>query len=274
MSPIPLLGPAPNITAARERAERKADKLFRGATLPVYTADERIPDQIGSCIIIRISGSPFLLTASHVIDECEAEGLFVGAMGAFIPIRGDASITAKIHGKRSDDHYDVAVIPLEGDLLEKFNEIPVVAESMIDWNGAANPGHLFMAIGYPNSRNKISYRGGTKITPAVISHTDAIVSDNVTAKRMPGGGQHHLFLRYERRAIDAIGDEQNAIKPRGLSGGPLINLGKLSSPDVLENRKSTTPMLAAIVTERGVGLNLVCTKMAVVREVLRKSGRI
>lgn len=57
-----------------------------------------------------------------------------------------------------------------------------------------------------------------------------------------------------------------------MSGGPLVNLGKLSDPEVLENRASTMPKLAAIVTERGFGLNLVCTKMSVVRKVLEDTG--
>jgi hypothetical protein len=86
------------------------------------------------------------------------------------------------------------------------------------------------------------------------------------------GGAHHLQLGYERRANDADGNAQNAIKPRGMSDGPLVDLGKLSDPEVLENRSSTMPKLAAIVTERDFWLNLVCTKMSVVRKVLEDTG--
>ncbi|KTW00942.1 hypothetical protein NS355_01725 [Sphingomonas yabuuchiae] len=59
-----------------------------------------------------------------------------------------------------------------------------------------------------------------------------------------------------------------------MSGGPLVDLGKLSDPEVLESRASTVPKLVAIVTQRGVGLNLVCTKMSVVRKVLEDTGRL
>lgn len=271
---IPMIGEGSNITAARKRAEDAAAKRFFNATLPVYTADKRIPDQIGSCILICVSGSTFLVTAAHVVDECVEEGFFVGTLGAFVPISGSASLTAQVNGKRDDDHLDIAVIPLDEKVLAELNGVPVIEEWMIDWNPTAQPGHLFMAIGYPNSRNKLSYRGGDKVTANAVAHTDAIATDEVTAKKLPENGRHHLFLRYGRRAIDEAGDAQNAIKPRGLSGGPVIDLGKLSSPDVLENRASTFPKLAAIVTERGIGLNLVCTKMTVVRHVLEATGRL
>lgn len=271
---IPMIGEATNIRAARQRAAAAAEKLFLPATLPIYSADEMRPDQIGTAILISIGGTRFLLTAAHVLDECEDAGMFAGADGQFVPISGRASITLKVAGKREDDHFDIAVIPLEGELETSLAGIAAVDEKSIDWNPRPISGHLFSAFGFPNTRNKITERSSTKVKPEALQHTDHIVDDPTSAKKLPDGGIHHLHLGYGRRANDADGNAQNAIKPRGMSGGPLIDLGKLSDPEVLEGRASTVPKLVAIVTERGVGLNLVCTKMSVVRKVLEDTGRL
>jgi len=269
-----MIGKATNISEARKRAERAADKLFLPATLPIYSSDEKRPDQIGTAALISVGGTRFLLTAAHVLDECGDAGMFAGADGQFVPISGRASLTSKVAGKREDDHFDIAVIPLEGELETSLAEIAAVDENSIDWNPGPTSGHLFSAFGFPNTRNKITERSSTKVKPEALRHTDRIVDDPTSAKKLPDGGTHHLHLGYGRRANDADGNAENAIKPRGMSGGPLVDLGKLSNPEVLENRASTMPKLAGIVTERGVGLNLVCTKMSVVRKVLEDTGRL
>jgi hypothetical protein len=271
---IPKIGEATNISAARQNAAAAADKLFLPATLPIYSADEMRPDQIGTATLISVGDLRFLLTAAHVLDECEDGGMFTGVDGQFVPIKGQASITSKVAGKRKDDHFDIADIPLGGEPETALAGIAAIDEKWIDWQPVPASGHLFSAFGFPNTRNKITERSSTKIKPEALQHTDCIVDDPGSAKMLPDGGAHHLHLSYGRRANDADGNIQNAIKPRGMSGGPLIDLGKLSDPEVLEGRASTVPKLVAIVTERGVGLNLVCTKMSVIRKILEDTGRL
>ncbi|KTW00941.1 hypothetical protein NS355_01720 [Sphingomonas yabuuchiae] len=85
-----MIGEATNIRAARQRAAAAAEKLFLPATLPIYSADEMRPDQIGTAILISVGDARFLLTAAHVLDECEDAGMFAGADGQFVPIGGQA----------------------------------------------------------------------------------------------------------------------------------------------------------------------------------------
>ncbi len=80
--------------------------------------------------------------------------MFAGADGQFVPISGRASLTSKVAGKREDDHFDIAVIPLEGELETSLAEIAAVDENSIDWNPGPTSGHLFSAFGFPRVRTR------------------------------------------------------------------------------------------------------------------------
>lgn len=265
-----LIGDAPNYERARDKALKGLENLYLDASLPIYTGDRGKPDQIGTGFVLECFSKAYFVTAAHVVDQCDENGLFIGLAPSFVAFSGSGVITETSHPKREDDRYDLAVFRLDAAMRTTLSHVKVIPEWAVEWRRIPVNGHLYSAIGYPNSRNKKPHSQQAKLRATRLIYTNAATEGGVpaTLDGLPQGGEHHILLPYDKRALDASGAKVDAIAPKGLSGGPLWDLGRIASPHTLESDGAPDIRLAGVVIELENG-KLICTRVTALKAMLR-----
>lgn len=61
---------------------------FGSAVRPIYGSDDRrLATHIGSAILLKVHGTPLIITAAHVIDVNEQMALYVAGTKCLVPLR-------------------------------------------------------------------------------------------------------------------------------------------------------------------------------------------
>jgi len=96
--------------AERDRIGESIDAVsdqFGGAVRPVYGSDDRkLATHIGSATLLKVGGTPLIVTAAHVVDENEHTALYVAGEKHLVPIEASFEITGRPPGDRKEDRYD------------------------------------------------------------------------------------------------------------------------------------------------------------------------
>jgi hypothetical protein len=109
---------AESLSRSEERSTKLAHRLIR-SVLPLFVMDERDHlNRIGTCVLVRVGGRLFLLTAGHVLIDAGAQQLFA--------ISGPKGRTVGLPNGRSVSHdgeteIDVGVIPLPAHAMSFFD---------------------------------------------------------------------------------------------------------------------------------------------------------
>jgi hypothetical protein len=221
---------------------------FRRSIASIYAVKENLkPTHLGSSTLLEIDGHCILLTAAHIVDEHVETSLYVAAGGMLMPLRGDFFVTQKLRG-RALDHYDIAFTKLPPDLIEAFGDVFVPESGFCD-PVACEPGRLFTAIGFPNSKNKNF--DGKKLVVRAQDYSFTSVHKEVPwlSKKLTGNGEFHLQLMYDKRVRRESGVIDNAFFPRGLSGGPVVDCGRPSQVFLSQQPLVPKPLIAGITIE-------------------------
>lgn len=206
---------------------------FRNSVWPIYGADEGgIPDHIGTAILVHLPEGHFLVTAAHVIDHNVETSLYLGADHRTI-LQFDAIATVPPNGNRSEDHADFAAAQLDTDLIAKLPGAKFVTETDICQSQVPSDGRIFVCLGYPNSKNKVKPRDGTKISPSLLPYA----SIGRPASQLPtiAAEELHVLVDYNAKYVrDDMGRKVSATDMHGCSGGAIIDAGRFSV-DALSN---------------------------------------
>jgi hypothetical protein len=264
-----LFGDAPNYQRARDKALTALENLYLDASLPIYTGDRGKPDQIGTGFVLDCSSDAYFVTAAHVVDQCDENGLFIGLAPNFVAFAGSGLITKTNRPDRGDDRHDLAIFHLEPEMQATLAHVKMIPNWAVEWRSVPVNGHLYTAIGYPNSRNKKPHSQQAKVRATRLMYTNAATEAGVPTALagLPQDGEHHILLPYDKRALDTSGAEVDAIAPRGLSGGPLWDLGRISSPSALESDGAPDIRLAGVVIELQ-DHKLICTRVTALKAML------
>jgi hypothetical protein len=170
-------------------AERAAARFLK-AVRPIFAATRKgEPDHIGSSILLDIRGVKVLLTAAHIVDQNEAmdSTLYVGGEGRPVKIEAEFFLTAKPAGGRNNDQYDFAAAQLPAKMLDELGD-GFVSEG--DITTQVQPGHLYTALGFPNSQNKNLDRKTSKMVVQAVRYSSTSRFNDAIAKRLSsqGGG--------------------------------------------------------------------------------------
>ena len=129
---------------------------YQNAIRPIYGCDERGRLKLsGSCVLLKIDDAPFFLLRGilqtiantlHYIqrDITEEE---------CTPITFDEAITTNPDVRRSDDPYDFSLIKIPDRMEQKLQGVSYVGEQEIRKHPYYTEGHVFMAFGFPCSKN-------------------------------------------------------------------------------------------------------------------------
>ena len=235
----------------RERLKESSEaavKRFRDAVKPIYGVTSRgYPDQIGSALLLELDGGRFLLTAAHVIDWNAPTTLYLGADN-FALLQFEALATAAPGGDRGNDHADFAVARIDAGLSSRLSGSKFITEGEISQSVAATEGSTYTCLGYPNSKNRLNPRKGTKVVPALGIYT----SLGRPASQLPNIAidAHHILVDHNAKySRDETGMRVNSTALPGFSGGAIIDVGRISAENL---NSELDPMLAALLIEAHV----------------------
>jgi hypothetical protein len=230
---------------------------FAGSVLAIYRssdASDRLPEHIGSCILLDIDGTPVVSTAAHIADNItEGATLFVTSpvRSHLVPIvGGDIKATPKPREGRDFDHSDSAYWQIPDDVVESLGAASFLGQSRLSQNRAPQECRYYTALGYAVSRNADGVDHERRsITIAPSMHTSNAVSEPALARMLRSPGDQHIFVRFARQAQDVDGATMDTFYPEGLSGGALLDLGDFTSPAIYAGSTRNRARLAGMIIE-------------------------
>ncbi|MFZ2986922.1 hypothetical protein [Ideonella sp.] len=169
------------------------------------------PLQIGTAFIIEFNNEKYLVTARHVITEARRAGevLFLSSTGKVIAKNNLLCNTFTPKESTIDDYFVSRI-------KSSFTELQGI--SMTGWNSCIGI-HSYLALGFPNSKNK------TRID--IANHRAKMNSMRLSLfdeKRSITSPDSSFSLPYESKMLDEEWRVVDAIKLRGMSGGPCYQI--------------------------------------------------
>lgn len=213
--------------------------------IPIYGAkDNGRPYHIGTSILLSFIDRNFLVTADHIIKETKYTRIYAGINGKL------NDITSMIYISSNDDSYDFAFSEINGtryaDIFTDFiNEGDIILDIPNDEK------ILFIGLGYPNSQNhgylpdEYHVRSNLASYSLMRNNNDRIIS------KLPAGVKHHIPLNYRKFSLDENGKKTKTIKPKGMSGGAVFDLGDISDLSFDKNSPKLTGMIIELKEFKG-----------------------
>jgi hypothetical protein len=248
----------------RERMNECADagaQQFIKSIRAIYCSTEQgTPDHIGTCILVQVKQTKYLLTAAHVIDNNEYSSLYIGGETGLVLIEGNFVCTEKTDSGRENDYYDFAWLALSEELINRIGDVDFVSDDRFSSYSGATEGRLYLALGYPNSKNKKVNHQNRSVKPHYLKYSSTVKPNSALCQKLGISGEQHYFLDYNsKHSKNSEGLIVNSVGPRGISGGALIDMGNISKPEqyilgmpcsgrlagmLIENHKEHKAMLA------------------------------
>jgi hypothetical protein len=264
--------------AVRERMNECVEILarqFMSSVRPIYGSTEHEkPYHIGSCVLIEIDKNKYLVTAAHVIDHNKINTLYVSGESDLVQLEAEALITNPDTGNRDDDKLDFAILSLSDEITAKLGNVVFINESGMLDVAPENKGKLYLALGFPNSKNKKANNKESKVTenPFVYSSTlnfDEDVFNEVGATT----SQHYLLDFCSKHSKDENNNKVNSIAPKGASGGALFFIEGMNNPDNYRPDAECIGKLTGILIENHKPQKVImATKISVVKNALTTSS--
>ena len=124
----------------------------------------------------------------------------------------------------------------------------VIPAASISKNRIDPARRVYLAVGYPNSKNKVKWQDRS-IVPHRATYYSNFKEHKELFENLGISSESHLSIAYNRKALDADYNIVNAIHPRGISGGPFFDLGRIVSRDDLHRETPLDPLLSGLVIE-------------------------
>lgn len=219
---------------------------FNNFVRPVYSAESgrRQPEQIGSCVLLRIRDDFFVLSAAHVFDPNIDRQFLVGCGtklheligGRFSSMRGAS-------GSHQDDPIDAAVIHLQGDIHPE-----IVASSLyLDdfyFNSQSEPRCFYVAKGFRAKRSRV-------VCDRAVSELDTYSSVEYSDRdylRLGADRSRQIAISFDDHL--RVGQEwQQSPKPIGMSGGAILRVAGIPADPEASLTPPYKAQLAAILID-------------------------
>lgn len=257
--------------ASREWLKERADQAavdFKNSFRLVYGADESYkprPEATGTCFFLKVRGACYLVTAAHVLDDAQVSTLYVAAGGEGHPIVGEFTVTIAPESDRGNDRLDFAFRRLDEADVVKLHDVHFIDAIEISENRADSSERFYIVMGFPVSLNKKFSATERVVRSRAWQFQDmGFVPDAQELEKIGCNVDQHLFLKYSNQTSDYEGIVQNSLSPKGVSGGPLFDLGR-PSPNSFRPEASKRGLLAGMFIEKRTHSNtMVFTKIQVI----------
>jgi hypothetical protein len=260
----------------RELSEATAKHFHPSIRAILVTKNGAHPYIIGSCMLLRVDERNYVVTAAHIADELGMNALYVSGTvgGELVQLVGVIYKTKAPSAGKNQDKYDIAFWEIDEEKIDALGEVSFINESQFSKNRAPIKNRLYLAAGYPYSRNKKNINNAALTVKTSLSkYTAELTDDPAVAADFKVSGKDHLFLKFHKFSETDSGDKQNTFAPVGLSGGPLFDLGNFASMDRYTADSSKTGYIAGMTVEKISKRNvLVAVKIEVIVEAIRRHG--
>ena len=138
---------------------------------------------------------------------------------------------------------------------------------------AQTRGHVYAALGYPNSKNKridhTKQHINTVIWPYAATALSGL-SATTLARSLKIGGEDHVFVKFDgKHSRDAqTGKIVNSVKPTGISGGALIDLGNIADLDRFTEPGTGGRLVGLLIEHRAKYKAMVATRMTTIIQAI------
>jgi hypothetical protein len=246
---------------------------FAPAIRPIYASTDALrPIHLGSSVFLKIDDVPYLLTAAHVIDWNKRSSLYISGETHLTEVEAEFWVTKA--DNRDDDRYDFAFAVIPEPMTAKLGDVTYISDKKIFSVPAQTSSHVYAAIGYPNSQNKKIDHMKKHIATVIWPYAATALSDlNATAlaKALRIGGEDHVFIKFdEKHSRDArTGKIVNSLKPTGISGGALIDLGNLADLERFAEPGTGGRLVGLLIEHRARYKAMVATRMTAIIRAIR-----
>jgi hypothetical protein len=231
---------------------------FGRAVRPLFAVEGDGPKPIlkhaGTCILLLIDGHYVLSTAAHILDR-RKDGTVLAVGGTpnrpVVPILdGTLRTTTPPQGNRDLDHYDCGFWNMPDQAVQNLGAVEFLDASRWSHNRAPVERRYYMAIGYRLNGNEgnIDHRAKT-IANRVSRYSGSVEPMPKLAAALGVSGADHLFLTFPKYAQNEDNCRVNTYRPKGFSGGPLLDLGDFTLESAYEPNRLHGATLAGMLIE-------------------------
>lgn len=227
--------------------QEEAAKTIYQSTCHFLTIDNTgNPKPHASGVFAKIENNFFLLTAGHVIDNCE-DDIYIGIkQGEPLLKLGGEWVKNVPESERENDKIDAAVLMLNDKTIEKVREnYHFIGLNNIEINHAERKLPMYVSLGFPSSKSKYNpYKNELKSVPfqyVTMCADDSIYKEQGCAKN------ENLIVHYDKNNVLNYSSGKKTIgpDPYGISGS---GLWYIPETEVLKT-SNIDKKLVAIMTE-------------------------
>ena len=261
--------------AVREKQNQLSElalRQFRNSIRPIYGSTENEnPIHIGTCTFLKLNNKHYLITAAHVLDENTNTTLYIAGEKSLVKLEGNANQTTKIDNERENDHYDIAWMELSEETKKSIGKVSFIGEENIIYRDVKTEGRLYVALGYPNSKNKKVNNISKSIKPKIWRYSSTVKENKELCEELKISGEHHYFLDYNSKySRDSEGNKMSSMKPIGMSGGALIDMCSLINLEKYKQGSENNGFLAAILIENQKKYkSMVCVRLSLILDQIK-----
>lgn len=197
----------------------KNNQTFK-ATIPVYLRESaaKIPELVGSGVLVRIRNRIFLLTAGHVAEHKNKGDYFTLGKSGFTELWGNFTRLAHVSGRVANDSLDVAYLELHKDFASAVDPKFQAIESQDMFAQASSSLlHNYTFAGFTWRKNKV--KGKTIQTEFITYSGPEIAEKEYIALGLKR--DRHIAIRFNCRKTFSVAKNRLRISPHpeGMSGG-------------------------------------------------------
>lgn len=190
------------------------------ATIPVYLWESgaKIPELVGSGVLVRIRDHVFLLTAGHVTEHKSKGDYFTLGKSGFTEIFGKFTRLAHVSGRVANDSPDVAYLELHKDCVSSVDpKFQAIESQDMFAHASSSLLHDYTFAGFPWRKNRVK---GRTIQTEFITYSGPEIAEKEYAalglKR-----DHHIAIRFNcRKTFSVVKNRlRTSPHPEGMSGG-------------------------------------------------------
>jgi hypothetical protein len=267
---ITLAEVARELMAAADQAVKEKYSESIGS---LYSHDgKQNPFHCGTCTFFRHSKGLFLVSAQHVFDYVDYTDFYILTEDELHPLQLEVQQTIGA-GANTPDMLDLLVAHLNDRhrlWSDKFVAIDI-DEACNAAQGLQKNTAVMALFGFPHSRNK-PHRHHKRIPsqPFLISSSKRYESD-LHAKCLFSDATH-VFTQHAKYTRDhATGQTKMTVKPKGVSGGLMFDMGIVGKITEIAKGPSRPPIPVAIVTDAIPERQIIAgARLAIVKKIIER----
>jgi hypothetical protein len=194
---------------------RDAAKNLLPSVRPIFagTKNGRL-EMVGSSILLLVGGVRFVVTAAHILDNRKNTNLYIGgragARPALISADWNWKGTPAPNGVRRLDKIDCAFSQVPESIVRTLGAVEFLEPDRISHNRAPLANRVYMAMGYPLSRNRtlFDFRNRSISSNSWTYCTQAVNLPQLAAE-LGTIGNEHIFVGYGKYSRNEHGNRAN-----------------------------------------------------------------